>query len=169
MKKLLILLVFMMVVLFGFIQGVSAQENVDLKKIDMIEFVEKMERTNLEELVLQLVADSLNISVYEMLENPEQGVAVVQRMKMKDTDDLAKSTLWTLSVAAETFAVSIGKQGKFPLSIEDLTEDIPPFLSKGYCGETIEGFKYDCDFSSDEYRFVATPEVFVVTTGGLWE
>ena len=176
-RRIIVLAVVVMFVLFGRVLGFSAQENDDPKKIDMIQFVEKMEKVDLEELVLLLVSDSLNTSVYEMLESPEDGMTVIVRMKIKSADDLAKSTLRTISVAAETFTTAPENEGKYPLKIEDLTEDKEPYLSQAYCEETMYGFKYGCDFSAEGYRFVATPEVtgetgsgvFVITTGGVFE
>jgi len=173
MKKLLIVLVFVIVVLFGFVQRASAQENAGSEEIDIMEFVENLDRDSLEELTLELLADSLGASVYEMLDDSKDAMAIVKRVRMSGNDDLAKSTLRTLSVAAETFATV---DGKYPQKTEDLTEDDEPYLSQGYCGETIAGYKYDCDFSSEGYRFVATPvmigdagtKTFIITTGGVF-
>jgi len=93
--------------------------------------------------------------------------------EIESNDELAKSTIFSLSVAAETFAT--GNNGNYPEFIEDLTEDEEPYLSKRYCGEEISGYKYVCEFSKESYKFVAIPievgvtgtETFTITTGGV--
>ncbi len=175
-EKLIVLLVFMMVVLISFSQITSAQENAVVKKPSMEEFLGELEKENLEWLVVELMANLLDTTTDDILDNPEKGIAIVNAVEIKGNDALAVSTLQTLSVAAETFTTAPENKGKYPKKIEDLTEDKEPYLLKRYCGETIYGFKYDCDFSAEEYRFVATPEVvgetgsgvFVITTGGVF-
>jgi hypothetical protein len=57
---------------------------------------------------------------------------------------LAKSTLRSLSVAAETYAVT--HSGNYPTAIGDLTNAVPPFINRAYCGEQIDGYSYACSF-----------------------
>jgi hypothetical protein len=166
-----------MLVSFGFSKIVLAQEIVDPQKFNMEEFLKNMDREELEGLTLGLIADSLNVSTGEVLNNPEKGMVVVRRMESRANDELAKSTLQALSVAAEAFTTAPENQGKYPQKIEDLTEDKEPYLNQKYCGEMLFGFKYDCEFSAEGYKLVATPvtvgetgtAIFEITTGGVFE
>lgn len=95
------------------------------------------------------------------------------RAKISANDALAKSTLRTLSTAAETFATT--NQGAYPGAIASLTTATPPYVNKNYCGETISGYTYTCTFATDSYSFTGTPttigtsgtKAFTVTTGGI--
>jgi len=164
-----------MFVSLGFSEIVLAQESADSQKFNMEEFLKNMDREELEGLTLELIADSLKVSTDEVLNNPEQGKAFMKKMEIKANDELAKSTLQTLSVAAETFTTDPENQGRYPQKIEDLTEDKESYLKQKYCGDTLFGFKYDCEFSSEGYKFVATSAIvgetgtaiFEITTGGV--
>ena len=96
------------------------------------------------------------------------------RAKISANDALAKSTLRSLSTASETFATS--NSGSYPAFESDLTGATPPYLNTAYCGETIAGFVYACDFDTGSgYTHTATPDnigtsgttVFTITTGGV--
>jgi Tfp pilus assembly protein PilE len=95
------------------------------------------------------------------------------RAKISANDALAKGTLRTLATASETYATS--NEGRFPVSVENLTDAQPPYLRTAYCGQTIAGFTYTCRFSQNGYQFEATPvadgssgsTTFTMTTGGV--
>ena len=95
------------------------------------------------------------------------------RAKISANDALAQSTLRTLATASETYATS--NNGEYPLSIYDLTDAQPPYLNSNYCHQTISGYSYDCNFSSEEYSFTATPvdtgssgsQEYTISTGGI--
>lgn len=95
------------------------------------------------------------------------------RAKISANDALAKGTLRTLSTASETYATT--NRGYYPTSIYDLTNARPPFLNASYCDQTISGYTYLCQFSSDGYEFTATPvtvgtsgsTTYAIKTGGV--
>jgi len=96
------------------------------------------------------------------------------RAKISANDALAKSTLRTLSTASETFATA--NSGNYPAQITSLTTATPPYINKEYCGSTISGFGYNCDFGGGAaYTFTSTPvtvgtsgtTTFTITTGGV--
>jgi len=86
---------------------------------------------------------------------------------------LAKSTLRSLSTAAEMYATA--NDGKYPDRIEDLTEAVPPYLNRQYCDQTISGYEYICFFSKSGYDFFARQgkderdllPTYKMTTGGI--
>jgi prepilin-type N-terminal cleavage/methylation domain-containing protein len=86
------------------------------------------------------------------------------RAKISANDALAKSTLRSLSTAAETYATA--KDGSYPTDITDLTTADPPYLQRAYCDETpgIAGYTYKCTFDAGYYSFTAFP-VTVKTSG----
>ena len=77
------------------------------------------------------------------------------RAKISANDALAQSTLRTLATASETYATV--NKGQYPLSVQDLINANPPYISQSYCYETIAGYIYDCQFSSQGYVMTATP------------
>lgn len=95
------------------------------------------------------------------------------RAKISANDALAKTTLRTLSTAAETYATA--SNGTYPGSEAALTGATPPYLNKDYHGQTIAGFKYTLTFGETGYTFTAEPtkegtsgsKTFTITTGGL--
>ena len=97
------------------------------------------------------------------------------RAKISANDALAKSTLRTLSTAAETYATT--NQGTYPGDIASLTSPAtgPAYVNKNYCDENVSGFDYTCDFNTDSYVFTATPtivgtsgtKVVTIETGGI--
>lgn len=113
----------------------------------------------------------LNDTIVER-DNNDAGRAVyfMNSIEIQENDELAMSTLKTIAVAAETYTTE--HDGDYPLKIEDLTEADEPFLDEKYCGETIEGFRYECEFAIDGYRLSAIPverrrtgiATFIVTT-----
>ncbi len=95
------------------------------------------------------------------------------RARISANDALAKSTLRTLSTAAETYATA--NSGNYPSAITDLTQATPPYLNRAYCGSTVSGFAYSCTLASSGYTFTATPtavgtsgtKAYTMTTGGV--
>ena len=95
------------------------------------------------------------------------------RAKISANDALAKSTLRSLSTAAETFATA--NTGNYPGDIDSLTGATPPYINKAYCASTVSGFAYTCGFAAGSYTFTATPvtagtsgtTTFTISTGGV--
>jgi prepilin-type N-terminal cleavage/methylation domain-containing protein len=96
------------------------------------------------------------------------------RAKISANDSLAKSTLRSLSTAAETFATA--RSGQYPAAVADLTGATPPYINKNYCdGQAYGGFTYACTFGVGGYTLTATPvtvgtsgtEAMTMTTGGV--
>ena len=61
------------------------------------------------------------------------------RAKISANDALARSTLRSLSTASETFATA--QSGNYPTTITSLTGATPPFINRGYVGETVSGYE----------------------------
>ena len=95
------------------------------------------------------------------------------RAKISANDALAKSTLRSLSTAAETFATA--NTGNYPADISSLTGATPAYINKAYCASTVSGFSYTCGFGAGGYTFTAAPvtigtsgtTVFTISTGGV--
>ena len=97
------------------------------------------------------------------------------RARMAANDSLAKSTLRTLSTAAETY--STAHNGSYPTTIDNLTGATPAYVNRPYCGQTISGFIYNCTWDATNqatYTFTATPvnnkmgsTTFTIVTGGI--
>ena len=82
----------------------------------------------------------------------------------------AKSILRSLSNAAELFAQV--NSGRYPQSMEELTEGNPPYITHDYCGRILSGFRFECQFSPRGYEFTAValnPEAptWVIATRGI--
>jgi hypothetical protein len=88
---------------------------------------------------------------------------------------LAKGNLKLLSTALENYAKD--NMGAYPVNIELLTNNIPPYLEKNYLAVSmVRGYEYDCEhLDSTGYNCSATPVncqltgelTYVVSTGGL--
>ncbi len=95
------------------------------------------------------------------------------RAKISANDALAKTTLRTLSTAAETYATA--NNGTYPTAIGDLTGATPPYINRDYVGETIAGFTYSATWGPGTYTFTATPvsvgtsgsDTFSISTGAI--
>ena len=96
------------------------------------------------------------------------------RAKISANDALAKSTLRTMSTAAETY--SQAGSGQYPVDIASLTGATPPYLNLDYCSTTgIGGFTYTCTWGVGAYTVVAGPltagssgsQAFTITTGAI--
>ncbi len=95
------------------------------------------------------------------------------RSKVAANDALAKSVLKAISSAAEIYSTS--NAGNYPEDQDSLTNPIPAYLTQHYCGQSISGFDYECNFGASNYSIVATPTklgssgttTYTVTTGGV--
>jgi len=89
--------------------------------------------------------------------------------------DWAYVTIRTLSAGAETFVIA--NDGKYPMTIDDLVDAIPPYIDRSYCGEEFLGYNYSCTFNDKGYFFTATPielgvtgtRTYTVKTGGIFD
>ena len=93
------------------------------------------------------------------------------RAKVSADAALARQTLRSLSLAAESYTVNKG--GQYPQSITDLTGANPPYINENPCGREVGGYEIGCNFRSDGYRFSAKPldpgqgEEMDITTDGV--
>lgn len=99
------------------------------------------------------------------------------RAKMSANDALAKATIRSISTAAESYATA--NQGNYPSNEAALTNATPPYANRAYCGTTLSGYNYGCDFAYPSagagYSVVASPvqtgtsgsTTYTVTTGGV--
>ncbi len=95
------------------------------------------------------------------------------RARISANDALARSTLRTLSTAAETFATA--NNGNYPTWEGALVTANPPYTNRWYCGQSIAGFFYACSWSGAAYTFWAQPLImgrtgsvtYVMQTGGV--
>ncbi len=95
------------------------------------------------------------------------------KAQISANDALAKTTLRDLSLAAERY--STDNSSNYPTDITSLTEATPPYINEEYCGDTISGFTYACNFATDSYTFTATPvsegatgtTTYTITTGSV--
>ncbi len=78
------------------------------------------------------------------------------RARMNAGEANAKATLRTLSTAAESYAAA--NNGEYPFSVYSLTTTEPPYLSENYTSGTYQGYKFSCEFDSNDYECVAAPE-----------
>lgn len=95
------------------------------------------------------------------------------RARISANDALAKSTLRSLSTAAESFATA--NAGNYPADMTALVEATPPYINNDYCDQTISGYAYTCDLDVGSYTFTATPvtegttgtTTYTIATGGV--
>ena len=95
------------------------------------------------------------------------------RAKLSANDALAKGTLRSLSTASEAYATA--NSGNYPGAITSLTGATPPYMNTAYCGSTLSGYTYTCNFAAGTYSFVAVPgtvgtsgtTTFTISTGGV--
>jgi len=95
------------------------------------------------------------------------------RSKMSANEVAAQATLRAISTACETFAAD--NLGEYPSDETDLTDVTPPYLNRGYDGQTIQGYTYayaDLDGSGYTVTAAATPcgtmggNDYVIAAGG---
>jgi len=95
------------------------------------------------------------------------------RAKISANDALAKSTLRSMSTAAETFGTA--NNGLYPGTMTSLTGATPPYLNACYCNTTQNRFGYTCTLSSSGYTFTANvtnmdvtgTTTFTMNVGGI--
>jgi prepilin-type N-terminal cleavage/methylation domain-containing protein len=95
------------------------------------------------------------------------------RAKMSSNDALAKSTLRAISTSCESFATS--NSGNYPADETSLTGATPAYLNKSYCGQTLSGYLFTCNFGNPTYDIVAEPvtvgtsgtTTYTISTGGV--
>lgn len=95
------------------------------------------------------------------------------RAKMSANDALSKATLRAESTACEAYATS--NSGNYPSDETSLTSATPPYLNKAYCGQTISGYVFACNFGNPTYSMTATPvtvgtsgtTTYTISTGGV--
>ncbi len=95
------------------------------------------------------------------------------RAKISANDALAKSTLRSMSTAAETYGTA--NNGSYPAAISLLTTATPPYLNATYCDTTVSGFGFTCSMSTGGYSFTANvanqnvtgTDTYTMTTGGI--
>ncbi|MCF7916656.1 MAG: DUF4190 domain-containing protein [Candidatus Omnitrophica bacterium] len=78
------------------------------------------------------------------------------RARMNANEAGAEATLKTLAVAAESYAAD--NNGEYPFSVYTLTTAEPPYLNQNYASGTHLGYKFSCEFESNNYECVAIPE-----------
>ena len=81
-----------------------------------------------------------------------------------------KSILRTMSTSAETYMTC---NNVYPSKVEDLLYDKTPYINRRYCDETIDGYRFQCDFLSSGYTIKAVPvegnlglATYLIKTGG---
>lgn len=79
----------------------------------------------------------------------------VLRARMTANESIAKANLRMVSNALENYANM--NSGLFPTSENVLISGNLPYIGRGYCGETIYGYKYGCYLSKDGYLIAAVP------------
>ena len=94
------------------------------------------------------------------------------RAKIAANESLAKATLRTESTASETYQTA--NDGLYLSSEDDLYNANPKYLNTTYCGATVSGYTFNCDFDTDHYTVTAVPgsassgtSTFTMTTGGI--
>lgn len=86
-------------------------------------------------------------------------------------ESAAKANLKIFSAAMENYMAT---QDTYPTSEASLTGANPPYLSRSYCGATIQGYSYSCNLQATGYTVSAAPtgcgktgsRNFSVATGG---
>ena len=162
MKQILFLLFFCLITAIVWAATGPLQEKIEMNPLGRGSITGELEPYDLD-----LMRDSLGL---DGMHDAGAAVYFLKADEIEANDELAMSTLLTIAVAAETFTTENG--GKYPESIEDLTEGDDPFLDQKYCGETTAGFIYECNFSPEHYTLLAKPVVrrrtgtatFIVTT-----
>lgn len=93
------------------------------------------------------------------------------RARMAANEANAQVVLRTISTAAETHAVA---EGEYPLSLYRLAAADRPYLAEDYGHGIHQGYKFNCDFKTHDYKCQAIPEncgttgntIYTITTGG---
>jgi type IV pilus assembly protein PilA len=77
------------------------------------------------------------------------------RARLNANEANAQATLKTLTTAAESYAAV--NNGEYPSSARSLTIAEPPYLNENYTSGTYQGYKFSCEFDSNNYECIATP------------
>lgn len=77
------------------------------------------------------------------------------RARLNASEANAKAILKTLSTASESYAAA--NNGEYPFSTYNLITAEPPYLIENYTSGTYQGYKFSCEFGSNDYECVATP------------
>lgn len=95
------------------------------------------------------------------------------RARINANDSLARSTVRSVSTAAESFAAATGA---YPAAAADLVDADPAYINTDFCAEANfpAGYQLDCTFAADAYTIAATPTTagttgtmnYTVVTGG---
>ncbi len=95
------------------------------------------------------------------------------RAKISANDALAKATLRAISTGAESFGTA--NNGNYPGNETSLTGASPAYLNKAYCGTTVSGYTFACNFGTAAYTITTTPvtvgtsgtTTYTISTGGV--
>jgi prepilin-type N-terminal cleavage/methylation domain-containing protein len=83
----------------------------------------------------------------------------------------AQASLKIISAAIENY---VAARDAYPTTEANLTGANPPYLSRSYCGLSIQGYHYNCNLQSTGYSLNAAPvscgssgsQKFTIITGG---
>jgi type II secretory pathway pseudopilin PulG len=95
------------------------------------------------------------------------------RARLTANESAAQATLRTISTACETYAAA--NNGSYPANEAALTGATPPYLNRGYNGQTVQGYSYTLTLVATGYTLVAAPsacgtsgtKAYTITTGGV--
>lgn len=95
------------------------------------------------------------------------------RARITANESAAQATLRTISTAFETFAAA--NSGAYPTAEADLTGATPPYLNRGYNGQTVQGYGYTYSTATaSAYCIQGVPSstatgtrTFSITQGGV--
>lgn len=94
------------------------------------------------------------------------------RARISANDTSAKTTLKTLSTAAETYGTA--NNGNYPTDETSLTNATPKFLNKAYCATTVAGFNFTCTWGTGGYTVIGAPVgtntgtgTYTISSGGV--
>lgn len=90
---------------------------------------------------------------------------------LTDAENNAKANIMLIADAIEKYAE---KNEVYPNAEDDLLSSTPPYLSRPYDGEEIDGYKYSLELDSMHYKISALPidcgntgsKIFELNTGG---
>jgi len=96
----------------------------------------------------------------------------VLRSRQTANESLAKANLRTIFSACQMY--SYANNGNYPASEQDLRESVPPYQNQAFCGRTLNGYLFECEFSESSFLITATPsacgktgsKIFTISTGG---
>jgi len=101
-------------------------------------------------------------------------IAIPNLLRSRTTanESAAQATLRTISTACETFAAA--NNGNYPANEAAMTGATPPYLNRGYTGQTIQGYTYTGALAATSYCYQAAAasatagtRSFTISTGGI--